>query len=163
MGSRDIGVRHVVPGDVASLADLVSEWKNHEQEAHMIRVGTLRHLHEYRIARDGSRDVGWLKGHHEQPTMWQRVRGFEGKPEGWLCSFLASLFVTEAERGHGVATALLDAFENEARDQGNSLVMVSPDASEFGLEERLREFYGKRGYYLPEAKAGNSFLLAKSL
>ncbi|WP_158225834.1 GNAT family N-acetyltransferase [Glutamicibacter sp. BW78] len=156
-------IRRATPADMLGVADLLAEWPGHEEEAQMIRRGWMSEDLLHWVAADDSCVVGWLKGHHEQPKIWQSVRGFEDKREGWLCSYLALLFVGSSARGSGVATALLDAFECEARDHGNSLVMLNPDASEPGLEDRLRSFYGKRGYSMPIAKDGNSYLLAKSL
>lgn len=72
-----------------------------------------------------------------------------GAPVGWLrfnlfwdnTPFCNLLFVSEQNRGAGVGSALLGAWESDMRAAGYAAVMTSTQA-----EERAQEFYRARGY-----------------
>lgn len=72
-----------------------------------------------------------------------------GAPVGWLrfnlfwdnTPFCNLLFVSEQNRGAGVGSALLGAWESDMRAAGYAAVMTSTQAG-----ERAQEFYRARGY-----------------
>ena len=78
-----------------------------------------------------------------------------GAPVGWLrfnlfwdnTPFCNLLFVSERNRGAGVGSALLGAWESDMRAAGYAAVMTSTQA-----EERAQEFYRARyaGLYIAE-------------
>lgn len=134
--------------EAKQVIELKNEWRP---------TATVQRLHSYYrhlVAVDGSRVVGFIDGHHKQDQIWTDLAGFQDKPEGWTCSYFAELYVTPQYRNQKVATRLIREFEQDARMAGNDAIVTNPDASEDGLEERLREFYGKLGYVLEPFVSG---------
>lgn len=157
-----VNIRRAVPQDNDSICDLISRWRPDESGFRRKRLRS-SHNPEW-VAVAGSQAIGWLNGHHQQGSIWQQLAEFADGPQGWNCSYISEIFVAADQRKQGIGSDLLKAFETEAREYGNTLVVLNPDASEPGLEERLRVFYGNSDYYLPEAVTGHQrYLLAKKL
>lgn len=157
-----MNIRAVLPGDYEAIADLVEQWQPGTAQDMRSRLLT-RNDPEW-VAEDEGRIIGWIRGHHEQTYIWRRLAEFAERPECWRCSYITQICVDHEHRGQGIGSALLRVFEQAALSAGNSLVVLNPDASEPGREQSLHTFYGKNGYYLPEAiGAFTAYLLAKNL
>lgn len=103
-------------------------------------------------------DASFLAAHdHVQPdTIAERVQAgqvlvlqLEGAPAGWLrwnlfwdeIPFMNMLFVLEPHRGRGLGSALMEAWETDARRGGHEAVMTSSQA-----DESAQRLYRRRGY-----------------
>ena len=112
-----------------------------------------------KIRSAGEEDLAFLSshdGHISAKILRERVAQEcvyiaeeNGAPVGWLrynlfwdnTPFCNLLFVSERNRGAGVGSALLGAWESDMRAAGYAAVMTSTQA-----EERAQEFYRARGY-----------------
>jgi ribosomal protein S18 acetylase RimI-like enzyme len=86
------------------------------------------------LARDGDRAVGCVG-----------LRALDG-----VRVEVKHLFVAPQARGRGVASALMDAFETEARARGSAVVLETGDAQPEAIA-----LYERRGYLRREAFAGS--------
>ncbi|MCO5223227.1 MAG: GNAT family N-acetyltransferase [Thermomicrobiales bacterium] len=95
---------------------------------HHVRPNVLRQLIEagqILVAEDEGVLIGWLRWN----LFWDEI------------PFMNMLFVLEHHRGHGLGSALMDAWETAARNTGHKAVMTSSQA-----DEEAQHLYRKRGY-----------------
>ncbi|BCW69989.1 GNAT family N-acetyltransferase [Arthrobacter sp. NicSoilB8] len=156
-------IRCATAADTASVADLIEGWR--PDESYRMRTGRRTQRDPEWVAIANGKTLGWLEGRHEQPEIWKHLAEYANSPEGRRCSYIKEVFVSlEGRSLRGVGSALLAGFEEEARTYGNTLIVLNPDSSAPGLEEKLRIFYAKNGYYLPEPVDGfPKYLLAKKI
>lgn len=113
------------------------------------------------IAAANGEAVGWLNGHHRQDCIWRRIIGYEDKPESWTCTYLSLMFVRPDARLGGIGSGLLRAFEADAVEAGNSLVILNPSRAH---SPTLSQFYERNGYTVRQGSRGYpSHLMAKDL
>jgi N-acetylglutamate synthase-like GNAT family acetyltransferase len=88
--------------------------------------------HNIYIAEKGNEVVGYVSVH------WMFYAILSG-PEGYI----SELFVSEAERGHGIGNFLLEEVKKQAKMRGCSRLMLVNNRNRLSYE---KEFYKKNGF-----------------
>lgn len=151
-------IRRALKTDIPQLTVLWNKWHITAGELHP----EMRVEDSAWIAADSDGGViAWLQGHHRQNCIWRRIVGYEDEPEGWTCTYLSLMLVHPDHRLHGVGSGLLSAFEEDAREAGNSLVVLNPSTAD---GPTLNRFYERNGYSVRDGSRGHStYLMAKDL
>jgi N-acetylglutamate synthase-like GNAT family acetyltransferase len=135
----DVIVRAATEGDVDVIASLAGELGYPATPAEMApRLAALLQsaFDAVLVAEHDGAVIGWI--HVAAITLVESAPHAE----------IRGLVVTDAQRGRNVGSALVDAAERWAREQGFTRIRVRSNAT----RERTHRFYERRGYHVKKAQ-----------